>query len=82
MSTRNKSKSDDLDKLEEDAREVPADRTTSTRGPKVLHERLRQAAQRKKQVTIRLDADIIERFKQLAGPDGSYQTLMNRALHE
>ena len=47
-----------------------------------MRQRLTQAAQRKKQLTMRLDRDIVARFKELAGPDGSYQTLMNRALHE
>ena len=63
-------------------REVPAERESLGRGPEVLREQLRKAAERKKQVTIRLDADIVARFKELAGPDGSYQTLINRALRE
>lgn len=66
----------------EDYREVPEERETIGRGPEALRKRLEQAAERKQQVTIRLDADIVERFKQLAGPDGSYQSLINRALHE
>ncbi|WP_222615246.1 BrnA antitoxin family protein [Persicimonas caeni] len=66
----------------EEYREVPEDRETLGRGPDALRKRLQQAAKRKQQLTIRLDADIVERFKQLAGPDGSYQTLINRALHE
>lgn len=83
MSSRN-SESDErrLEQIEEEARKVPEDRETLGRGPDVLQERLAQAAQRKKQLTMRLDQDIVSRFKDLAGPDGSYQTLMNRALHE
>src|SRR5690554_5096718 len=64
MSTRKTTVSDEMDELEKAAREVPADRGSSARGPKVLRERLRQAAQRKTQVTIRLDTDIVERFKE------------------
>ena len=67
---------------QDEYRDVPEERNTIGRGREALRERLQQAAQRKQQVTIRLDADIVERFKQLAGPDGSYQTLINRALHE
>lgn len=63
-------------------REVPEERETVGQGPDVLREMLEKAARRKQQVTIRLDADIVERFKELAGPEGSYQTLINRALHE
>lgn len=73
---------ENLDKLEEEYREVPEDRETLGRGPEVVREQLEEAARRKKQVTIRLDADIVARFKELAGPNGSYQTLINRALHE
>lgn len=82
MSTGNKKKGDEMDALEEEYREVPEKREPLGRGPEVLRDQLRQAARRKKQLTIRLDADIVERFKALAGPDGSYQTLINRALHE
>ncbi len=63
-------------------REVPDERETIGRGPEALRQRLQKAAQRKQQLTIRLDADIVERFKHLAGPEGSYQSLINRALHE
>lgn len=73
---------DELDELEERARQVPEHRESLGRGPEVLREHLEQAAQRKKQLTMRVDRDIVARFKELAGPDGSYQTLMNRALHE
>jgi uncharacterized protein (DUF4415 family) len=82
MSTENNPNSDELDSLEEEYLEVPDERRTVGRGPEVLREQLRKAAQRKQQVTIRLDADIVERFKQLAGEDGSYQSLINRALHD
>ena len=72
----------DLDELEDEARKVPDERTSIGRGPEVVRDQLEKAARRKQQVTIRLDADIVERFKNLAGPDGSYQSLINRALHE
>ncbi len=73
---------DELAALEKEARNVPEDRQSYGRGPEVLREHLEEAARRKKQLTIRLDRDIVTRFKQLAGPEGSYQTLMNRALHD
>ena len=82
MSIKDKKKDDEMDALEEESREVPEERESLGRGPEVLRDQLRQAARRKKQLTIRLDADIVDRFKALAGPEGSYQTLINRALHE
>jgi uncharacterized protein (DUF4415 family) len=76
------SKSDEeLDELEATARQVPGDLAGLERGPEAFRKRMREAAARKQQVTIRLDADIVSSFKQLAG-DGSYQALINRALHE
>lgn len=74
--------SNELDQLEAEYSSVPENRTFIGRGPKAIREHLRLASAPKKQLTIRLDADIVERFKDLAGEDGSYQTLMNRALHE
>ena len=71
-----------MEQIEEEARKIPEDRETLGRGPDALREHLAQAAKRKKQLTMRVDRDIVARFKELAGPDGSYQTLMNRALHE
>ncbi len=44
-------------------------------------ERMKAAAQPKQKLSIRLDSDVVDAFKQLAG-DGSYQALINRALHE
>ena len=82
MSSKKKTTDEELDQLEEDARQIPEERKALGRGPEVLRMHLKEAAQRKKQLTIRLDVDIVERFRELAGPDGSYQTLMNRALHE
>ena len=74
--------SEQMERLEEEYRRVPKERETLGRGPEVVRNHLRKAARRKKQLTIRLDADIVDRFKTLAGPDGSYQSLINRALHE
>jgi uncharacterized protein (DUF4415 family) len=71
-----------LEELEREARQVPDDLGDLERGPDAFRERLRQAAESKQQVTIRLDVDIVAAFKDLAGPDGSYQTLINRALRE
>ncbi len=45
-------------------------------------ERARQAATKKQAISVRIDQDVIARLQQLAGPDGSYQTLLNRALIE
>lgn len=73
---------DELEELEAQAREVPDDLSLLERGPEGFRERMRQVASRKQQVTIRLDADIVASFKQLAGEDGSYQSLINRALLE
>ena len=73
---------ENLDELEVQTRKVPEDRESAGRGPDVLRRQLEQAAGRKQQITIRLDADTVGRFKTLAGDDGSYQTLINRALHE
>jgi uncharacterized protein (DUF4415 family) len=35
---------------------------------------------RKTQISIRIDADVLQWFKDAAGEDEAYQTLMNRAL--
>ena len=36
----------------------------------------------KRQITLRLDADVIEWFKSRAKPKGGYQTRINQALRE
>lgn len=77
----NREEEEELDELEANARQVPDDLAKLERGPEAFRTRMRQAAARKQQVTIRLDADIVTAFKQMAG-EGSYQTLINRALHE
>lgn len=43
--------------------------------------RLRRAATKKRAISVRLDEDIIEGLRELAG-EGSYQRLMNQALRE
>ena len=43
--------------------------------------RAERMASNKTRVTARFDADVVERFKELAG-EGSYQALMNRALRQ
>lgn len=61
----------------------PSERTQ--RGVQALQqrvERARQASGRKEAISVRIDRDVLERLKTLAGPDGSYQTLLNRALIE
>ncbi len=72
----------ELEELEEAARETSLDEIETEQGYEAFRERMRDAAERKQQVTIRLDADIVATFKELAGEEGSYQTLINRALHE
>jgi uncharacterized protein (DUF4415 family) len=72
----------ELEQIERIARETSLDDLETERGYENFREKMREAAQRKKQVTIRLDADIVAAFKKLAGSEGSYQTLINRALHE
>jgi uncharacterized protein (DUF4415 family) len=72
----------ELEELEDAARETSLDEIETEQGYEAFRERMREAAERKQQVTIRLDADIVATFKELAGKEGSYQTLINRALHE
>ncbi len=42
----------------------------------------RRAAEQKQRITIRVDGDVLEEFKELAGEEGSYQSLMNLALRQ
>lgn len=42
----------------------------------------RSAASAKQRITIRVDEDILVEFKELAGDDGNYQTLINHALRQ
>ena len=42
----------------------------------------RAAATLKQRITIRVDEDILEEFRELAGEDGNYQTLINHALRQ
>ena len=73
----------ELEEIEERARKTgPEDVEILGRGYEIFRERMRQAAGQKQQITIRLDADTVAAFKELAGPDGSYQSLINRALRE
>ena len=78
MSTKNSSR-DELDKLCEEF-----DFSRMKHGKealKVRQERLLKAAAKKGRITIRLDLDILETFKELAG-DGAYQSLINSALRD
>lgn len=73
---------DELEAVEQEARARQPDPANLVRGEeahRLRRERLLRAAA-KQQVTIRLDADVIDRFKALAGADGSYQSIINRAL--
>jgi uncharacterized protein (DUF4415 family) len=74
---------DELEAVEQEARARQPDPANLVRGEeahRLRRERLLRAAAAKQQVTIRLDADVIDRFKALAGADGSYQSIINRAL--
>lgn len=54
------------------------------RGSHHLKQRLQEAkkkAKKKKAISVRLDEDVVDELKRLAG-EGSYQSLMNRALIE
>jgi len=73
---------EELDRLEAEYKDICPDEDRVFVTGAEQKKRLRMAAEAKKQLTIRLDTDIVERFKHLSGPDGSYQTLINRALHE
>lgn len=42
----------------------------------------RKAAAQKQRITTRVDGDVIEEFKDLAGEEGSYQSLINLALRQ
>lgn len=58
------------------------DRAELTRGPEARSRRHAGAA--KERVTIRLDSDVVESFKELTGDaqGKGYQSLMNQALRE
>ncbi len=57
----------------------PPDATQVYRGPDARQKR-RGAA--KARITIRIDAEIIEQFKQMAPEGRGYQSLINQALRE
>ncbi len=60
----------------------PSERTK--RGSHHLKQRIEQAkkkAKNKKAISVRIDEDVLDELKRLAG-EGSYQSLMNRALIE
>lgn len=73
---------DDLDR-EMTALEDAARRAKATghvrRGRHHLEERARRVAQKKQAISLRLDRDVLDRLKVIAG-SGSYQSLMNRIL--
>ena len=44
---------------------------------------MKQTAKNKKQVTLRIDEEILNKFREMANEgDSSYQTLINKALNE
>ena len=45
-------------------------------------EEARKMAKKKKMISVRIDEDVLDTLKSLAGEDGSYQSLLNRALIE
>lgn len=57
---------------------------STKRGSHHLKQRIEQAkkkAKKKKAISVRIDEHVLDELKRLAG-DGSYQSLMNRALIE
>lgn len=77
--------SDEIDKELEEAEQWARNLRpsgTTRRGREHLREKQRAAAAKKKPITIRMDEDLLERFKALAGEDGSYQRLINQAARE
>ncbi len=78
MSTTTESEFDYVDHV----RSERPDRAHMTRGPQ--ERRMRHAGTKKERVTIRLDSDIVESFKDLTGEvrGKGYQTLVNQALRE
>ena len=70
----------EMDELEQAARDYRPDHPTRARGPQARRvQRAQQAAATKQAISLRLDVDVLERVRALA-KDGSYQTLINRAL--
>lgn len=49
---------------------------------KEAREARRKAAAQKHRITMRVDEDVLDAFKALAGDEGSYQTLINIALRQ
>ena len=49
---------------------------------KQAREARRKAAAHKQRITIRVDEDVLDEFRALAGDEGSYQTLINLALRQ
>lgn len=49
---------------------------------KVRIEEAKKMAKKKKMISVRIDEDVLDTLKSLAGEDGSYQSLLNRALIE
>ena len=74
----NTTKDDELD-YKAYTRDNPPDPTQMTRGPEA---RFRRRELAKTRITIRIDEEIVEQFKQMT-PDGrGYQSLINQALRE
>lgn len=71
----------EMEEAEEWARGLKADENTK-RGSEHLKAKMKTAARSKKLISIRMDEDIIDRLKELAGEDGSYQRLLNQAVRE
>lgn len=48
----------------------------------LMTQRAKERASTKVRVNARFDADIVAKYKEIAGDEGSYQSLMNQALRE
>lgn len=69
----------EMEEAEQWGRSLTADEKTK-RGSEHLRARMKAAS--KKLISIRMDEDIMDRLKELAGEDGSYQRLLNQAVRE
>ena len=77
----NKKKEMDIDEIREIFLEKGPDTANITVGLAAREARRKKLETEKKQISIRLDQDLIEEFKIIAGGRG-YQSIINKALRE
>ena len=75
--------SNDIKKIYEETKDLHLSEKTTTMSEfrAQLKEKMGKKAQNKEKVTMRLDADVLEAVKELAG-EGPYQSLINTLLRE